>query len=1589
MDLVLVSHRSCDIRRSLIFKESSIKRLAHVVLCALFSSTLIAPVSHAASNTALLTICTSLRTGYQLLSQTGKCNEKIYEKSTWYVAGKAPSGTPGSKTVSITVCTSKSRSNLQTLLSKGRSCNRNTQTQSIWQRPLGPPVSPSIRSVAMGLLGTATLNIAAPTEDGGARITSYLVTSSPAAIAATDTPTPTEDGGDRITSYLVISNPEAIAATYTPAQIKAAKIKGLTPGVTYSFAVVAINSRGSSPSSIASAPTLAPNIPNAPSITKVIATGTESAQLSFTAPLGNGGLLITSYVATSSPGNLQRTVHQSAGGKIDITNLSHSTTYTFTLTAINAAGSSSASAISASITTASITTATPSASPAPSVPAPSAPTPSASPSSSAPALAAPAFTLSASSENCTVNTAATGFTISSTGGAIASFAISATPAGMSFSTSTGALSGTPTSVAGATAYTITVTNASGSATATFTLTVSPGAATKAMMTTQPEGAMSGSTFTTQPVVRVTDSSGNTVTTSTAVVTVTKASGSGTLSGTLTATAVAGIATFTNLVITGTGDHVLTFTPDSLTAVNSETLTVGLPAQATLSITSLTTNTKTHPYSQALSITTSGGSGAGATTFAIASGGTATGCTFSNSTATATITATTVGTCLIQATKAADATYSSATSATATFTFQFGAASAAAITTQPAGAVNGSAFTTQPVVRVTDSGGNTITSFTGNVVASIASGSGTLSGTTTVAAVAGVATFTNLVITGTAGNFTLTFTPASLTAVTSSSLAITASAASATAITTQPAGAVSGYAFTTQPVIRIVDASDNTVTSFTGNVVASIASGSGTLSGTTTVAAVAGVATFTNLVITGADAFTLTFTPASLTAVTSSTLTIVAAKVAITRASVGTAHHSAFTTQPQITIQDSSNNTVTSSSAVVTATVSAGGTLVGTTTATASSGVATFTNLGIEGIIGTTYTITYTALGLTVATATVTLTRTTYNGTFVGQVGDIGGGGGIIFYVSSGTFTSTGSTCNTACKYLEAAPTSGTNAWTDAKYAWSGNTSVQIGATVEGTAIGTGYANTLAIVGQADGGDTAGRAGTISRAYRGPNNMSDWFLPSKDELNQMCKWARGQAWTSDITLCNSTGAINSGSGAAGFYYDFYRSSSEDHAMSGSLSQDFFSGQDMANRSKSSTWYVRPVRAFSELTAISVAAIAGVTVPVAGATPVSTTTAGTGYTGAVTWSGSPGTFAVTTAYTATITLTPTSGYTLTGVTANLFTVAGATSATNSANAGVITAAFPATTTVPAAKVAITRASIGTAHGSAFTTQPQITIQYSNGDTFTSSSAVVTATVSAGGTLVGTTTATASSGVGVATFTNLGVDGNIGTTYTITYTAEGLAVATATVTLTSTTCDGNTFTCQVGDTGPGGGKIFYVSSGTFTSTGSTCNSACKYLEAAPTSGTNAWTDAAYAWSGNTTDLIGATAQGTAIGTGYANTLAIVGQASGGGTAGFAGTISQAYRGPNNMSDWFLPSKDELNQMCKWQKGIYGVNLTTLNTVCAGGTSNTGSGAAGFAGSSYYRSSSEFSAAYAWRQDFLDGSQNSHNKSNNYYLVRPVRAF
>lgn len=88
------------------------------------------------------------------------------------------------------------------------------------------------------------------------------------------------------------------------------------------------------------------------------------------------------------------------------------------------------------------------------------------------------------------------------------------------------------------------------------------------------------------------------------------------------------------------------------------------------------------------------------------------------------------------------------------------------------------------------------------------------------------------------------------------------------------------------------------------------------------------------------------------------------------------------------------------------------------------------------------------------------------------------------------------------------------------------------------------------------------------------------------------------------------------------------------------------------------------------------IGGVTAPVVGETPVTAITEGKQFTGTVTWSPEVATFAASTVYTATITLTPKAGYKLDGVAANFFTVAGATSVSNGANSGVVTAVFPAT-------------------------------------------------------------------------------------------------------------------------------------------------------------------------------------------------------------------------------------------------------------------------------------------------------------------------
>ena len=88
---------------------------------------------------------------------------------------------------------------------------------------------------------------------------------------------------------------------------------------------------------------------DAPTIGTAVAADAQ-AIVSFTAPSSDGGSVITSYTATSSPEGITGTLSQAGSGSITVTGLTNGTAYTFTVTATNAIGTSTASAPSGSVT---------------------------------------------------------------------------------------------------------------------------------------------------------------------------------------------------------------------------------------------------------------------------------------------------------------------------------------------------------------------------------------------------------------------------------------------------------------------------------------------------------------------------------------------------------------------------------------------------------------------------------------------------------------------------------------------------------------------------------------------------------------------------------------------------------------------------------------------------------------------------------------------------------------------------------------------------------------------------------------------------------------------------------------------------------------------------------------------------------------------------------------------------------------------------------------------------------------------------------------------------------------------------------------
>jgi len=295
------------------------------------------------------------------------------------------------------------------------------------------------------------------------------------------------------------------------------------------------------------------------------------------------------------------------------------------------------------------------------------------------------------------------------------------------------------------------------------------------------------------------------------------------------------------------------------------------------------------------------------------------------------------------------------------------------TTQPGStATAGSPLAQQPVVSIEDSLNNVVTTDnTTSVTLALTTPNGaTLGGTTTQTASSGVASFTNLNVDKTGSyTFTATSTP-SLTSPLSSSFSIQPGTATQLVFTTQPSStATAGVAFTQQPVVSVEDNLSNVVTTDnTTSVMLALTTPNGaTLAGTTSQSAASGVASFSGLSVnkTGSYTFTATSTP-SLTSALSSGFTIqpgTATQLVFSTQPSSTATAGvAFAQQPVVSVQDAGGNVVTTDNAtsvMLALTTPNGATLAGTTSQTASGGVASFTNLSVDKTGSYTFTATST------------------------------------------------------------------------------------------------------------------------------------------------------------------------------------------------------------------------------------------------------------------------------------------------------------------------------------------------------------------------------------------------------------------------------------------------------------------------------------------------------------------------------------------------------------------------------------------------------------------------------------------------------
>jgi hypothetical protein len=182
-----------------------------------------------------------------------------------------------------------------------------------------------------------------------------------------------------------------------------------------------------------------------------------------------------------------------------------------------------------------------------------------------------------------------------------------------------------------------------------------------------------------------------------------------------------------------------------------------------------------------------------------------------------------------------------------------------------------------------------------------------------------------------------------------------------------------------------------------------------------------------------------------------------------------------------------------------------------------------------------------------------------------SVGSIGPGGGEVFY-DAGSQQSWG-------RYLEVAPIGWSGTTNDPEESWCNITDVYftplitneaVRATL-GVEIGKGRANTNLMAANCRSG-----ALSLSRAYKG-GMKGDWYLPSREELNELCKYVNSQPTGKKDEECRGSGKIRTG-----FFPKTYWSSSEYDVIN--VPWQSFNSGGSGYAQKKGAEHVRPIRAF---------------------------------------------------------------------------------------------------------------------------------------------------------------------------------------------------------------------------------------------------------------------------------------------------------------------------------------------------------------------------------------------------------------------------